>query len=41
MQNRLGKACGSGEFGIGVQRVAVAAEPIQQRLLRQNRHVDL
>jgi len=38
--DRLGKPCGSSELGIGVQRVAVAAEPVQQRLLRQDRHFD-
>ena len=36
MQDRPGKAGGRGEAGIGVQRVAVAAQPVQQRLLRQS-----
>ena len=41
MQDGLVKAGGSGEFGIRVQGIAVATEPVQQRLLRQYRHVDL
>ena len=37
MQDRPGKACGGGEFGIRVQRVAVTAHPVQKRLLRRHR----
>ena len=40
VQDRLRKACSGGKFGIGVQRVAVTAEPVQKRLLRQRRNVN-
>ena len=41
MQDRPRKPCRSSEFGIGVQRIAIAAEPVEQRLLRQHGNVEL
>ncbi len=40
VQDRLCEAGALGEFGIGVQRVAVAAKPIHQRLVRAGRDID-
>ena len=41
MQDRLAEAAAGGELGIDVQRVAVAGEPVQQRLLRAGLPDDL
>src|ERR1700716_3935237 len=40
VQDRFWKTGPFCEFGIGVQRIAVAAEPVDQRLIRARRDVD-
>src|SRR6476620_8207289 len=40
VQDRLWKAGALGKFGIRMQRIAVAAEPVDQRLIRTRRDID-